>query len=108
MVSNGMSKDLKFNVKDLPKKLRPVLDWLRRYKVFLFILLVLAAYGFIVFRINTLSRTEPDETAILEKLQSVQRPKLDQSAVKKLEDLEDQNVDVQTLFQQARDNPFTE
>lgn len=103
-----MSKDINFDFKDLPKKFKPLLDYLKRYRGFIFIMLLLLAYGFIVFRINTLTTTEPDEAAILEKLQSVQRPKLDQSAVQKLEELEDQNVDVQTIFQQARDNPFTE
>lgn len=103
-----MSKDISFDVKELPKKLKPVFVFLKKYAVFIFIMVVLLTYSFVVYKVNTLSRTEPSEEAVLEKLQTVKRPKLDQSAVQKLEELEDQNVEVQSIFQQARDNPFTE
>jgi len=103
-----MSKDIKFDIKDIPRLAKPGLDFLKRYKIMIFSLVVLGACGFLVFRINVLTRAEPDEAAVTEKLQGAPRPKIDQSAVQKLQDLEDQNVQVQTLFQQARDNPFSE
>lgn len=103
-----MSKDIKFSIKDIPKQFKPVFEFLKRYMVFIFIIVILLTYSFVVFKINTFSRSEPSEDAVLEKLQTVKRPKLDQTAVQKLEDLEDQNVEVQTIFQDARNNPFTE
>ena len=79
-----------------------------RNSFFIYILIVLAAYTFLVIRINLLNRSEPTDEAVAEKLQSVQRPKLEPELLKKIQDLQDQNVEVQSLFKQARDNPFSE
>jgi hypothetical protein len=99
---------MKLEVKDIPAKLRPFLQFLKKYFSFIMAILALAVFGFLVFRINQLSRIEPDETAVLEKLETVRRPKIDQSVVDKIEQLQDQNIQVQSLFDQARNNPFSE
>ena len=69
---------------------------------------MLFTYSFIVLRINLLNRSEPTDDAVSEKLQSVQRPKIEPELLKKIQNLQDQNVEVQSLFKQARDNPFSE
>lgn len=99
---------MKLEVKDITTKLQPVLLWFKKYAVFIFVLVVLSVYGFLVFRINTLASQEPSDDAVTERLERVQRPKIDQDVLSKIEQLEDQNIQVQTLFQQARDNPFAE
>lgn len=96
------------DVKDLPAKFAPVLGMIKKYLVFIFIVAFLGIYSFLVFRINTLASTEPSDDAVAEKLKTVQRPRLDQAAVDKIEDLQAQNIQVQTLFEQARQNPFAE
>ncbi len=104
MISNGMKLDFK----DLPAKLRPALDFLKQYIKLIFVVFILIIFGFFVFRINQYSNTEPSETAIEEKLQTVQRPKIDQAIIDKIEQLKGQNIQVQSLFDQARNNPFSE
>lgn len=99
---------MNLEVKDIVAKIGPILEGLKKYLVFIFILLVLSVYSFLVFHINTLAQQEPDEAAVVERLKTVQRPKIDQDALDKIQLLEDQNIQVQTLFQHARDNPFTE
>ncbi len=99
---------MKLDPKQLLEKLRPVLGFIKQSAVFMFVLVFLAIFGFFVFRINQYSRIEPSEEAIQEKLQVVQRPKIDQSVLEKVEQLEDQNVQVKSLFNDARNNPFTE
>lgn len=89
-------------------KLKKIRHSLRRNGVFLYVLAMLCAYTFLVVRINLLNRSEPSDDAVTEKLQSVQRPKIQQDLLKKIQDLEDQNVEVQSLFKQARENPFSE
>src|SRR5690348_16241548 len=101
-------KKIKIDIKTLPTKILTKLSQLSRYKTFIFVLGFLIIYGFLVVRINILSRREPTEDAISQKLQSVQRPKIDQTALNKIQALQDQNVQVQALFKQARDNPFSE
>lgn len=79
---------------------------LHRYSVVLFIVLVFGLYGLLVFRIGSLSQVEPEETAVTEQLGRVKRLKIDQDSVDKIQQLEDQNIGVQSLFKTARDNPF--
>lgn len=99
---------MKLDFKNLPEKLTPVIGFLKRYAVFISILVVLSIATFFVLRINQYSRMEPTDQAIEDKLQTVQRPKVDQTVLNKIQQLQDQNVQVQTLFDQARDNPFNE
>jgi uncharacterized protein involved in cysteine biosynthesis len=99
---------MNLEVKDITSKIAPALLWLKKYAAFIFAMVVLLVYGYLVFHINTLASQEPADDAVAERLKTVQRPKIDEDAVDKIEQLQDQNVQVQTLFQQARDNPFTE
>ncbi|MES2970707.1 MAG: hypothetical protein V4702_00080 [Patescibacteria group bacterium] len=99
---------MKIELKNLPSKLKPELKLLRKYIVFGYFIALLMIFGFFVFRINQFSHTEPTEEAVQEKLQTVQRPKLDNAVLEKVEQLESQNIQVQSLFDQARNNPFNE
>lgn len=99
---------MKLDVKSLTDKLKPVLDFLRPHLKLIFILALASIYGFLILRISQLSRIEPSETQIDEVLTEVRRPKVDKNAVAKIQELEDQNIEVQTLFKDARNNPFQE
>lgn len=99
---------MNLDLKDLSSKLQPTLSFMKRYVTLFFILSMLLILGFLVFRINQFSNLEPSDDAITEKLQSVQRPKLDQSVVDKIQQLQDQNIEAKALFDQARNNPFSE
>ncbi len=99
---------MKLEVKDIPAKLIELLPRLRQYVVFIFILSVLGVYGFLVHQINTHSLAEPTEDALTEKLQDVRRPIIDETVLEHIRQLEDQNVEVRALFEEARNNPFSE
>ncbi len=97
-----------FTPKKLAEKIKPLFRFLKRYAVLIFIVAIVGIYGFLVFRINSLVQTEPSEDAVTEKLQNVKRPKIDQSAIDKIQQLQGQNIEVKSLFDQARNNPFSE
>jgi predicted negative regulator of RcsB-dependent stress response len=99
---------MNLEVKDITTKIVPAMLAAKKYLVFIFFIAVLLIYGYLVFHINTLASQQPNEDAVTERLKTVQRPKIDEDALNKIEQLEDQNIQVQTLFQQARDNPFVE
>ncbi len=80
----------------------------KKYAVFIFVLVGLGIFGFLVFRIRTLSNREPSETAITEKTDQDRPINIDQSAVEKVQELQSTNIEVKTLFEQSRDNPFQE
>lgn len=92
----------------ISEQIKPVVRYIKKYEKFLFGLLVLLALIFLVFRINQLSTAEPSNSAIDEKLQGVTRPKIDQAVLDRIQQLQDQNVEVKALFDQARSNPFNE
>lgn len=96
---------------ELPSYLRkfgPTLQRYRRYlPIMVFVVFMLLSAG-LVLQINRLSRQEPSEDAVTEKLTSIKTPKVDQATLNKIQQLQDQNVDVKSLFDQARNNPFSE
>jgi len=96
-------------LKSLPEKFTAGLRTLLRYRVFLFFLLLAAVYGFLVFRISVLNGAEPSSTDVSAQTQTTPPvPHIDQNVVKQLKSLQDNSVSVQTLFNDARNNPFQE
>ena len=101
-----MKNDLKLNMGDLQAKLGSFGRKIGAYKVFLFFLVVAALYGFIVWRINAFNNTAPSTSEQTAK--TVSQPRIDPATVAKLQSLQDNSVNVQTLFDSARQNPFQE
>ncbi len=99
---------MKLSIDDLVKKLQPLLKLGHKYLAFLFILAFLGVYVFLVQYIGGLIQDEPSQAAIDSKLKPVNRLKIDQNAVEQITQLESQNIEVQAIFKQARQNPFTE
>lgn len=104
MESNGMN----FELKDLSTKIAPFAGKLKKYMVFLFVVFVLLLISFLVFRVNQYSKRQPSELDVTEKLQAIPRPRVDEDVVTRIQNLRDQNIQVKTLFQEARNNPFAE
>lgn len=78
----------------------------KKYASFAFILIILLMYTFLVYRISKFSLAEPNTGSIEQQLQSSGKLKIDQDSINKILKLEEQNVNVQSLFEGARDNPF--
>lgn len=97
---------MSLDVKDIPKIATNVVKRFKKYAVFACVMLVLVAYGFLVFRINNYVSHEPDADVVNERLNNLRRPKIDQSTIDKIQQLQDTNVQVKALFDEARDNPF--
>ena len=99
---------MNIELKDLPAKLTALLEKMQQYTVLLFAIGVVSLFSFLVLQINNSTQVEPDDDLFTERLQSVQRPKVDQNSLERIQQLEDQNIEVQSLFEQARENPFSE
>ncbi len=100
-----MTKE-KPNFKSLVTKGVAILKQVQRYGIVLFLVFVLLLYSFIVLRINSLSNIQPSSDAVSSQVKAARIPHVDQSVVKQLQSLQDNSVSVQTLFNQARSNPF--
>lgn len=93
---------------DLKQTFLNMLHVMGRYRVLVFVVGMAAVYGYVIFTINSLSSAQPSETSVTSEVTAIRIPKIDKSVIKQLEDLRDNSVSVQTLFEQARDNPFNE
>ena len=97
---------LNINLKSLPVLLEGIGHFVSRYAIILFFLLVVAVYGFVLLQINSLSNAQPSSSAVSSQAQAVAIPHIDPTVVKQIQNLQDNSVSVQTLFNQARTNPF--
>lgn len=79
-----------------------------RYRIIIFVVLVVAVYGFLVYRINSLSNAQPSSQATSAQVNPIAGAHIDKATVAQLQQLQDNSVSVQTLFNNARNNPFQE
>lgn len=86
---------------DASRKVRP-------YVGVLLFLLFAGAYGYTVMQINSLSNPQVDSSAVTAEVKSSPTPRIDDQAIRQLESLKDNSVNVQALFEQGRTNPFQE
>ncbi len=94
-------KSLKVGVGKFATKLKP-------YTGVFFFLLIALAYGFIVLRINSLSAAQVDPMAVDAQIKATPTPHIDANTIEQLQTLKDNSVNVQTLFEDDRINPFQE
>lgn len=88
--------------------LKKGLAHLRPYANVLVFLLFALAYAFVILRINSLSNPKVDESTVTTAVKASPVPHLDQAAAEQLQTLKDNSVNVQTLLDQNRTNPFQE
>lgn len=99
-------KNQDLNLSSLTKQLSGTLRKVAGYKGFIFFLVAAMLYGFITWRINVYSSVPPDQNEVSS--QTAAQPHIDKETIQKLQSLQDNSVSVQSLFDQARDNPFQE
>ena len=81
---------------------------LKPYAGVLFFLLIALAYGFLVLRINSLSAAPVNPANVDTQVKAAPTPHVDPKVIQQLQALKDNSVNVQTLFQGSRTNPFQE
>ncbi len=99
---------MKIETTSIVDQLKKVSRFVVRYKAVISIVAIVALYGWLVWQINVLGQREPTQQAVDEKLQTIKQPKIDKATIEKIQQLEDNSVEVQALFKQARENPFQE
>lgn len=99
---------MKIDLSKINEKLEFVWQFFKRYRVILFIVFLAVIYGFLIFRINSLGSQQPSNEEVSAQLTRISAPRIDESVVNKIEQLKDNSVQVNTLFNEARQNPFKE
>jgi hypothetical protein len=98
---------MNFDLKALPAQLGRVGHKVLRFLPITFFLVLAGVYGFMLLRITMLSNAQPTDSQISDRASSLSQH-IDKRAVSQLQSLEDNSVNVQVLFQTARNNPFNE
>ncbi len=94
------------DIKTLLAKTDAVVEKARRFSFLGFVIFVAVLYGFVLLRINTLDNVQPSSDSVTGQVQAARVPRIDKSVAKQLQSLNDNSVNVQTLFNEARSNPF--
>ena len=88
----------------IQSKLKIVFKPIYRYRLVIFISLAAILYGYLVLQINQAVNVEPSADAVA--ASTKRTPRVDPELVEQLQQLEDNSVSVQALFNEARTNPF--
>lgn len=88
--------------------IRKYITPLKRYVAVISIAAIGAVYGYLVLTASQQANVRPSDDEVNNAYTKTSRPKLDDSAAKKLLQLESQNIDIQAIFDEARQNPFAE
>lgn len=88
----------------LTKIIKPIYT----FRIVLFFCVVALLYGGIIWRINSLANQEPTETQTKTAQDKSKMQRINPSTAEKMRQLQDNSVRVQTLFEEARKNPFNE
>jgi hypothetical protein len=104
---------MNMDLKDMKlKSLKPgalATKYLKKYGKhagFAMLVVVLLTYVFVVIRISSLSKAEPDANQPADT--STLIPRVNQKAIEQIQSLESNNTQIHSLFEQARNNPFAE
>lgn len=92
------------------KSLRPFSKKIRKliagHGIFIVTMVVLLTYLLVVWRISSYVSAEPDGAS--ESAAAAAIPRIDKNAIEQIQALEDNNTQVRSLFNSARNNPFQE
>lgn len=91
------------------KNLQPLVDGVKRFRFIFFLSLFALMYAYLLITISQLTTAAPTQTEVETQMQaSVKRLRVDEEAVQSMLRLEEENIEVQGLFEEARENPFAE
>lgn len=86
----------------------PVIEYIKNHSTFFLVLIFCILAGYILTLTNQITNSEPTQESINAKLRSVPKPTIETSVTKTILELEDRNTNIQTIFKDARQNPFSE
>lgn len=101
-----MNKDEKPNVKQQLQAVIAKSSGLRKYSWLALIVLVALLYGYVIMKVNSFLSATPSSSAVASNLKTSASPVINQNVVNQLNQLQNNSVSVQALFDQARSNPF--
>ncbi|MBA3757387.1 hypothetical protein H0X09_00770 [Candidatus Saccharibacteria bacterium] len=94
------------NIKSLSTKLNRYTRLASTHATFIVIIVILLTYLLVVWRISSLATAEPSAESETSTTNNI--PRVNKKAVEQILKLEENNSEVRSLFNEARNNPFQE
>ncbi len=94
------------NLTKLTDTLDNLKDFIVKHIIVISVLIIVSLFSFMVIRIYLFSIAEPSQEQIEEKLTSYKPIKLDPQVVSLFRSLQDQNISIESLFDNGRTNTF--
>lgn len=101
-------KNINFDLKSVKSQARKLLKLEARHAAFLVIMIILTVYLVTVWRIGQLATAEPSAADQAAAQTTGKLLRVDEEAIKQIQELEHRNINIQSLFNEARKNPFLE
>lgn len=101
-------KNRSLDLKSIIPKLNKYWHKFSAHAPFAILILVLLVYLFVVWQIRNLSAAEPSPEAESQAINSAKISKIDKQAIGQIQKLEENSPQIKTLFDKARQNPFSE
>lgn len=99
---------MKLDKQYLIEKASLVASFVKRFRFVIAFAIFSIMYGYILLQVNTIESKQPDEKKVSEQAAASPQTKISPALAEKITSLEDQNVQIKTLFNTARKNPFAE
>lgn len=98
----------KLELSEILEKLTDLLAKAKQYSAVIFCVFIGLIYIFVIYRVQVLNSSEPSAADVASQSKTAQVPHIDPRVLSQLQQLQDNSVNVQSLFNQARNNPFGE
>ena len=96
------------NQQSLLVQLKSFSATLWRYRVLLIIIIFSALYIYILLLSGAQTERQPSAEDVDNQIKATVRPRVDKITAETMMNLEDQNLDIKAIFNEARENPFVE
>lgn len=101
-----MEEKTKFKTQDITENLQKYLRMLNKFRVALFFIFVAIVYIYMFMQMNQAINQSPAANQVSQSIPPGTSLRIDPTIISQLESLSNNSVNVQTLFNQNRNNPF--
>lgn len=100
--------NVNINLKSIRSQVQKLVKLEARHAAFIVIMVILAVYLVTVWRIGKLATAEPSLEEQTKADSAGKLLRVDEKAIKQIQELEHRNANIESLFNEARKNPFRE
>ncbi len=103
-----MEEKKSFNFNEIKDQINGIVQLLNKNKIYIFILFIMITYGYIYVKMQSADSASPNTAQIQAIANPLAGTKINAQVVQQIQSLQNNSVNVQTLFQNARNNPFND